>query len=492
MQQKIKLLIVTDSAKIHTGLAETSRLVYKRLLEKYPNHYHIEQLGWFHQPDGPEDIPWTIHQTNVIKHKDRPPELDNTDRYGQRTFEHIRAQFQPDIVWTNGDLWCFDHMLNSPTRNTFRLCCYYTIDGSPYFGSHIVSGKESEWGSKLARTDRLAVLTEWGVDTLKNSCPEIKDKHIDVVYHPVDLNRFKPFTKEEKENFRKVKYPPQIPRDAFVLGWIGRNQFRKMNFKMWQVMHYLKFGDYIECSDCGKITHKEIDQALSVSRSDWSSKDLPLRASNSLMTYDKGYDYEYCWHCNSKNIVNGTPIDDIYLWMNMNKEDPGFKPNSMTEIYHVSDRIIYTEGLQNSRGLPPAELAKLISSWDGMLYLSGGEGFGVPAFEALMSGIPVIYTNYSSHADFCKHGGLPVRVNFIPELGLSIQRSIADTDHAIQQCLVAYRNRTDFAELGAKGRAFTETKDLDTIVDQWHTIFQEMMQKPTQTVSGEHIYASTI
>ena len=193
MNKKTKILISTDSAQIHTGLAETCRLVFKGLLDKYPDHYEIEQLGWFHNEKGPEKVPWKIHQTHVIQEPGKPPQLDQSDRYGQRTFEHIRAKTNPDIVWTNGDLWCFDHVLNSPTRNTFRLCCYYTIDGSPYFGTHIESGVKSEWGSKLAKTDRLAVLTEWGEEVLHNSCPEIADKDIDVIYHPVDIKRFKVF-----------------------------------------------------------------------------------------------------------------------------------------------------------------------------------------------------------------------------------------------------------------------------------------------------------
>ena len=481
MTKKTKILIATDSARIHTGLAETCRLVYKRLIEKYPDHYEIEQLGWFHNEKGPEKVPWKIHPTNIIREQGKPPQLDQGDRYGQRTFEFIRSQFQPDIVWTNGDLWCFDHLLNSPTRNSFRLCCYYTIDGSPYFGTHLEAGVKSDWGNKLAKTDRLAVLTESGVDTLHNSCPEIKDKHIDVVYHPVDIDRFTVLSDEQKHSLRDKMYPPTMPRDAFVLGWVGRNQFRKMNFKMWEVMHYMKFGDYIVCDDCERVTVQEYDHAARQSR-----------VIGKLMKYDADYDYQHCWHCKSKNVKQGVPHDDIYLWMHMNQKDPGWKPDSMSEMYDVKDRITYTQGLKSSEGLPPEVLAQLISSWDGLLYLSGGEGFGVPAFEAMMAGVPIIYTNYSSHADFCKHGGLPVRVDFIPELGLSIHRSIADTNHAVERCLEAYNDRAAFKALGDKGRAFTETKTIDVIVDQWHGIFQEMMEQPLATEDAQHVYTEVV
>ena len=105
---------------------------------------------------------------------------------------------------------------------------------------------------------------------------------------------------------------------------------------------------------------------------------------------------------------------------------------------------MYTGGLEQTKGVPPKVLADLISSWDGMLYLSGGEGFGVPAFEAMMSGVPVIYSNYSSHADFCKHGGRPVRCTYIPELAFGINRALVDTGDAVRQVLWAYENREEF------------------------------------------------
>ena len=476
-----KVLISTDSAQIHTGLAETCRLMFKRLLEKYPGQYDIEQLGWFHFNNGSEKVPWKIHQTNLNTKSNGQKEIDQSDRYGQRTFESIRHKVNPDIVWTNGDLWCFDHVLNSPTRNAFRLCVYHTIDGSPYFGSKIKTSEgHTEWGSKLAKADRIAVLTEWGSEVLGH-LPELKGRNIDVVYHPVDMERFKKYTKEEKLEMRNSSYPPNMPRDAFVLGWVGRNQFRKMNYKMWEVLHYMKHGDYIKCKDCGRVTVKEWDHAA-----------MKPREVGKLMKYEADYDYSHCWHCKSDKVDQGKPISDIYFWMHMNKQDPGWNCDSLSEMWDVGDKITFTNGIQSSKGLPPEVLAKLIGSWDGSIYLSGGEGFGIPAFESLMSGVPTIYSNYSSHADYCKHGGLPVRVDFIPELGLTIHRSIADTNHAVEQVLWAYNNQEEFDKLGESGRAFAETKALDVIVDQWHAIFQEMMKKPLPVNSTEKVYAQTV
>jgi len=476
---KIKILISTDSAGIHTGLAETTRLVFNRLLDKYPDKYDLHQLGWFNF-NATEKVRWPIHTTH-LKQEGNKRSPDHSDRYGQRTFENLRNKINPDIVYTNGDLWCFDHVLNSPKRNTFRLVVYYTIDGQPYWGSHINPGKDSEWGGKLTMADRVVVLTEWGKDVLAKSCPELSEDMIDVIYHPADMDRFKLYTEEERMKLRHQMYNPQIPRDAFMLGWVGRNQFRKMNFKMWEVMHYIVHGDYIRCTDCGRVTCRE-----------WDHSAQRPRDIGKLMKFDPDYDYRECWYCKSKSIELGRPIENAYLWMHMNRNDPGWNPDMHAKMWDVQERITFTAGLQASKGLSPKTLAQLISTWDGMLYLSGGEGFGIPAFESLMAGVPIIYSNYSSHADFCKHGGLPVRVDYIPELNFAIQRSIADTSHAVERILWAYENPEEFRQIGLAGRAFAETKNVDATAEQWDKVFTEMMKRPLPMNNTSKVYSSVV
>lgn len=474
----IKLLISTDSAIVHTGLAETTRLVFRKLLEKYPGKYHIEQLGWFHFGKHPnqEEVPWKIHATAT---KDGKPDM--SDKYGQRSFEMLRHNYKPDIIYTNGDLWCFEHLLESPTRNTFRLAAYYTIDGEPYYGRDLKRNKSSLWGSKLEKTDRLIVLSETGRDVLKGSCHELRDKHIDVIYHPSDIDRFVPLSLEEIPNLRSKLYAPGIPNDAFIMGWIGRNQYRKQNYKLWETLHHIKFGDYIECNNCKRITRFEIDRSTS-----------KPRTIGKLRLYDANYSYDHCWHCLSEDIKPGTPIDDAYLWTHMNKTDPGWALSDLSEQWDVRDKIIAPDNISQAFGLKPAELAKLISTWDCMLYLSGGEGFGVPPYEALACGVPIIYSNYSAHADFCQHGGLPVRTDLIPEINFSINRAYADVNHAIQQVLVAYRDRKGLKALGMKGRNFCETKNVDYTAQQWDKIFTEMMKEEVGARNNNKIYADIV
>jgi glycosyltransferase involved in cell wall biosynthesis len=476
-KKPIKLLISTDSGKIHTGLAETTRLVFKRLLSKYPGKYEIHQLGWFHSEHGPATVPWKIYSTKINDKRQHDPK----DRYGQQSFEALLRQVNPDIVYSNGDLWCFEHILDSPSRNLFRFIAYYTIDGAPYWGNGFNPGVSTHWGSKLAKADRVVVLSEFGKETLQNSMPEMADKNIEVIYHPVDIDRFNPLTYDQIYEKRTQLYAPNIPNNAFIMGWVGRNQFRKMNYKTWELLHYLVHGDYIQCRDCNRVTRKEFDRPTCKSRE-----------VGKLRMYDKDYDYSYCWYCMSANIVDGVPKDDIYLWNHMNKTDPGWRFDDIGSMLNIRDKTIFTPNLTAARGIPPSQLAELIATWDCMIYLSGGEGFGIPAYEAMMAGIPVIYTDYSSHADFSQHGGYRVRCDMIPELNFSIHRAVADVDHAIEVMLHAYNNKDEIKATGLNGRKWCESRPLDGVVDQWDKVFTEMMMHSVGLNSTEKIYAQSI
>lgn len=475
----IRILLVTDSAKIHTGLAENCRLAFKDLVTQFPGKYDIHQLGWFHI-NPTEEVPWPIYPTIMNKQPNGAVDIDPNDKYGQRSFEGVLAQVKPDIVWSSGDLWCFDHMLGSPNRNNFRLALYYTIDGSPYYGSWLKPGESSEWGQKLKKTDRLIVWSEFGREVLKESCPELKDKPIDVIYHPAELSRFKVLDRPAKIDLRKKIYNGQINPNAFILGWIGRNQFRKQNHRLWETLGYAVNGHYIECNDCQRITIKELN---------WCTQKV---REGDTYRYEAGYKYDHCWYCKSTNIVPGAPLKDLMLWQHTPVTDPGYNIQLHLTMYGINNNVIRTSMNGPSHGFSPQQMSDMMSSWDGMLYISGGEGFGIPAFECQASGLPIIYSNYSSHADFAKHGGLPVRCDFIPEFVFGIHRAMVDQGDCVKQILWAYRNRDKFAELGLKGRENAAKYATSNIGKQWDQLFTDMMKEKVGAHGSKHIYATVV
>jgi len=485
MSKKIRILINTDSAKLHSGLSETCRNIFIPLLQTYPNDYEVHQIGWFHRHTDVE-VPWPIYPTKVNQNPDGSLHMDDSDRYAQKSFPEIVSRVKPDIVFGYSDLWTFDHILVNPLRNTYRLCVYYTIDGQPYYG-HINEDTTTAWGHMLAKADRLVVLSHFGEEVLHDSCMELQNKQIDVRYHPLNISKFPQYSEEQRREIRRTLLSPMLDeQDVFLCGWLGRNQFRKQNHKLWETAHYLIYGDYIECNDCGRITTKEWNHSARKTKNPKSNRYL-----DQLTLYDKGYEYDYCWHCKSSNIKSGEPDPNFYMWMHMAKAEPGYRWDLHERMWDVGHRLIWTNGTDGSVGISQEELISLITSWDMMYYPSGGEGFGNPAFECIAAGTPIVYSNYSSHAEFCAFGGLPVRVTYQPEMVHGIQRAVVDTNHAVEQILKLRRDEELRKQLGASGRAHAFSFSTQHMVGTWDKIFKEMMQKPLP-IEGDKVYTMQV
>ena len=115
----------------------------------------------------------------------------------------------------------------------------------------------------------------------------------------------------------------------------------------------------------------------------------------------------------------------------------------------------------------------LYNLWDGLLYLSGGEGFGMPAWEAMCSGLPAVYTNYSAHGELLTRGGAGIPVGGVlqPERHSCIWRMIADVPQTIEAIRRLYYDRALGPALGASGRKFVEQFARDVQVEKWHQVF---------------------
>jgi len=483
MPKKTVILINTDSATLHSGLAETTRNIFIPLLDRYPDRYEIHQCGWFHLANR-EQVPWPIYPTK-INQTPNGPQIDHEDRYGQKTLSGLIERIKPDIVFGYGDLWTFDHILDSPIRNQFRLIVYYTVDGQPYFG-HLESDRTTTWGKQLSRADKIVTLSHFGKDVLLDGLPELRDHDISVRYHPLNLNLFPPRTKEQTLEMRSHILPPAMPKDAFLCGWLGRNQFRKQNYKLWELQHYMIRGDYLECGDCNRIT------TIEWNHSGIRSKDPSTGKQTDVLTlYDMDYDYSHCWHCKSSNIKQGVPDEKFYMWYHMSKHDPGFNPDLHERMWDIGHRSIYTNNTNGLVGVSKQDVASLLTCWDMMFYPSGGEGFGNPPFEAMAAGTPIAFSNYSSHAEFCRYGGLPIRVTYQPEMHHGIMRAVVDTNHAVEQVLKLRRSEKLRDKLGQQGRQYVAQYTTSHMASPWNKLFEDAMKKPLP-VEGPELYAQSV
>jgi len=462
MAAKTKILIVADSPILPSGYAETTRLIFLNLLSKYPDQYEIHQLGLF-QCYAVTTPQWPVYPTLTFKNKQGKLDFMPEDKYGQKTFFQVLARVKPDIVFAFNYPHMFLYLCRPPKERRYRLVLYINFDGVP---------TTPDYGPPLDNADLVFTKSEFSMGVASRCLPALAREKLGYRYSPADVKRFSPIPAETRSQMRLDLFPSWMPKDAFVLGWIGRNQWRKQVWVLYKVLHYLRTGDYLLCQSCQRVSLLDWDPTRQ------ADPDLaPLVRESRL-----GNNYENCSHCGSSAVERAKPLNDLFLWCHMAEENENaWSPRFLEEQFGLRrDRDIYytpDHGLKSA--LAPDDVPILYRIWDGFLYLSGGEGFGLPAWEAMCSALPVVYTNYSAHGEFLTRGkaGIPVGGILQPEEKSCIWRMVADVPQAIEAVRRLYFDRVFARELGANGRSFVEQYGVDTQAEAWHRTFQQVMQR---------------
>ncbi len=482
MESKTKILIVAGSPASPTGSAEMLRNIFEGLIKKHPDAYDLCQLGLTY-PFGVAHPKWLVYPILASSGNNGHFQPAPDEWLAPEALRNVILSFRPEIVFALDQtqavapLCCAPAYLPSPNDawngfydnvspmdradRPYQLVLYLKINGLPL---------PSQAGPILDRANLIVTMSEWARRGLLSSCPSVLPGKVDVMYSPADTARFVPLAASERQDARQDLLPDWMPRDAFIVGWMGLPRWRKQIWLLYKVIHYLRTGKYLVCSECG-----------GVSLFDWDPmSQCHLDGRNGVLESRPGYGFDVCAKCRSASVHPADPLKDVYLWLHLPKDDPlSDWPVQWLEQQHgvkENEDIYYTQGCSVKAGLAPEDVPTLYQLWDCLLSLSGGESFGLPAWEAMCCGLPVVYTDYSSHAEFLGAGkaGLPVEGVLQPEGKAGVWRSIADAAQAVAAVSRLYYDRDLGRGLGANGRAFAEQYDLEAQAEKWHRIFQRL------------------
>jgi glycosyltransferase involved in cell wall biosynthesis len=435
--------------------------MFGTLLDRYPGQYELHQVALFHSHAVAEPR-WPLYLTRSAKDDAGTPVFLIADVDGQMTFREVVSKVGPHIVFAFNDPQRVLHLCDPPDRRPYKLVLYVNFDGFPY---------PPDQGPVLNRADLIVTMSAFAERIARSSLPALDPAKVFYMYSPADTLRFSPLSECERTNLRASALPGWMPRDAFVLGWVGRCQWRKQVWLPYLITHHLRSGDYLLCAVCGRVT-----VLLSPRRRRHTINPRDQMRISELTSIVRA-----CDHCGSADVRQAHPLPEIFLWVHM-PEEPVQQDWSRDCLESfagvVSGRDIhYTQDLKVGRFQAPVEMAALYRSWDCLLYLSGGEGFGLPAWEAMCSGLPVVYTNYSSHGEYLgiAHAGLAVGGAMQPEAGSCIWRMVADVPQAVEAVRKLYFDRSLTTTLSRNGLAFVKNFTLENQAERWHEIFQQVV-----------------
>jgi glycosyltransferase involved in cell wall biosynthesis len=476
---KPTVLLVTDSAGIHSGFAQVVRNVFRRLYDR--GKWNIIQYGWWHT-NPVESVPWDI----VLTERDpkNPHAVNMDDRYGQLSFERCASSLRPDIVWTMGDPWMIGPALMNSYRPNYRAIAYMPVDGAPL--AHT-------WDT-ISHADVVVPYLPWGKEMMERWVPDAMDKVADPIPHGVDTKLYKPFDEAVRQQLRQANGTG--PDDILMLS-VSRNQARKNLPALIELTYYIRSGDYQVCEGCGRAYRN------------------PYNYRGGQPTGEKAVCRDpACWirgsatigECKMPPVMKpGTPHPNFIYYMHtpiIDLEAQSWKLLDVLDTFGLGrpaeddpDDTRYpgfrwSEHVRVVHGVPEEELAMLYSAADIFALPTTGEGFGLPILEAMSCGTPVVVPNVSSHPNFVEGGGgMLVDIGYnICETMSQYWRGYPDLDDYLTKLLLLVEDRDLRVSLGRAGRANALNYDWDKIADMWEELIDSQLSdyapvKPWQRVT---------
>jgi hypothetical protein len=215
--RKKRVLFLTDYAGAFTGFGKNCKLLLTYLYKtgKYeilnaaqgvPKHgAHEHKFPWKTIGVLPDD-PQKIQQIN------QDPNLARTAAYGNLEMTNIVKDFKPDVIFSVNDTWGSQFVVDLPFFNKVPTVCWNTFDSLPLLPDTI------------EKAPKIKHYWTWS-DFARKELHKHNFNHVKNQYPLVNTNNF---YKLPDSKIAEIKNRFGLPQDAFIIGFVFRNQLRKL------------------------------------------------------------------------------------------------------------------------------------------------------------------------------------------------------------------------------------------------------------------------
>ena len=418
MAKKPKILIITDSPALDSGMGVGHREVASRLYAT--GRYEIASFGWFFQNAQRQGVKWNFpwkqftnpDTGNPYGHPKNWPNSNMEDIKNSPVFQVIDDMFKPDIVIAMADYWMVDYLYKFTDINMhrFKLVHEVPIDGEPI---------PRHWTKDFKKADAIISMSNYGKRVINDT-----DKNCNVTIIPrgIDIGKFAKIN-APKDMIRKTYMPSAV--GEFIVGVFDRFQDRKQIGRA--IESFAKFISDGNHKKCSLYLHMNINDPFSVSQ---------------------------------KKMLDG---------------DYG-----IIERFGIKDRIIVNKNITVEKGVPIQELNALYNCCDCRISTSQGEGWGYCTTESMACGIPNIGTAYTTFPELLgenEERGLLSNVQTYLTGMYNIERALVDTSHVAYQLDRLYRSSVLRNRLGENARKFVYKFRWDVVIKQWEEVIDSLVTR---------------
>ena len=444
---KKKILIQTDFSLAKTGFGRNAKALLKYLynLDKYDIVHYCCGMPWGHPelkrtpwksvgslPDNPQEL--------ELLNKD--PHLARMASYGAHYLDRIIEQEKPDVYIAVQDIWGVDFAIDKPWFNKINSVIWTTLDSLPILDSAIACAPKVKnyWIWSNFATKALHQLGFPHIKTL-HGCLETKD-----FYRLSDFER------------KKLRNKYNLPQDAFVIGYVFRNQLRK------------SVPNLLEGYALWKKQNPDIKNTFLLLHTHWGEgwniaklcKELGVNLQEVLTTY-------ICKNCGEYEVKNFTGQDLNCKYCGAEKSQTttnvsiGVSEEQLNEIYNLMDVYCHP-------------------------FTSGGQE--IPIQEAKLTELITLVTNYSCGEEMCEVGAasLPLDWSEYREHGTEFRKASTYPESIAKNLNKVYRMpKHEKIEMGKKAREWTVNNFSVEVVGKYIENFVDSSNKVNFTFSSQEL-----
>lgn len=214
--KKKKILYQSDFSLAKTGFGRVAKALLKHLyaLNKYEIVHYC--CGLQHSHPELKRTPWKSigalpDSQEELEALNKDPNNARLASYGAVLLDKVIKEEKPDVYIAAQDIWGVDFAIDKPWFNKINSVIWTTLDSLPILPSAIEKANKIKnywiWSNFATKA-----LNSMGLN------------HVKTVHGPVDHHNFFRLSDSERASLRSRN---NIPLDAFLIGFVFRNQLRK-------------------------------------------------------------------------------------------------------------------------------------------------------------------------------------------------------------------------------------------------------------------------
>lgn len=376
-EKKRKLLFLSNYCGLYTGFGMHMRSLLSYIYKNYSDKYEVILAAGGQYNHNPDFGRWPFLVKGVMP-IDQPtqermkvdPVLRQKAVYGELTFDLIVQDTRPDIVIATEDVWGCAFIKNLEFSKHIPVIYHTTLDSLPILDMayDLASSTKYFWA--------------WSTFASKEMNKRDAFKHATYQFPCVPTENFYPLPKNTKLELRKRF---NIPENAFIFGYVFRNQPRKLVHKL--IEGFKLFRDNNPDKKAFLILHTSYREGWAIDR---FIQQYGVDPNEVLCTY----------------ICHATK--EYYI--------APFQGEGLSNPFNNGEKTLFTIDVTN--GVSITQLNEIYNLMDIYFCPSSSGSTELPLIEAALSGLPVAAPNYSYGEDiieFNTQGSFSIPFDFYTE-----------------------------------------------------------------------------